>query len=181
MAGINIYFDIDGVLNRYGPLRSFPGQDPADPSADRWPAYTASGGLMSWPPEMITRINRMIAPDDVTPYWLTTWESEAGWFGSQVGLEGSADWTWLPAVGVDASGRWQKYASIRTHLAQTDPVFAVWLDDDLAHNRDARRWARRTGRVLALAPDGIEGLLPSQLARVERLVAAAHRTGRSPL
>lgn len=182
MSGINIYLDIDGVLNRYGPVRKGrSGLDPADPEADEWSAYTSSGGVLVWPPEMIVRINRLIAADDVTPYWLTTWESDAAVFGEQVGLEGSADWTWLPSVGISGDGRWQKYASIRDHVDQTDPVFAVWLDDDRAHEPDARRWARRTGRVYALAPEPMEGLRPSELTRVEELVAQAHRTGSSPV
>ncbi|MEE8870184.1 MAG: hypothetical protein SOH99_09235 [Acidipropionibacterium acidipropionici] len=51
MSGINIYLDIDGVLNRYGPVRKGrSGVDPADPEADEWPAYTSSGGVLVWPP-----------------------------------------------------------------------------------------------------------------------------------
>lgn len=182
MRSINIYLDIDGVLNRYGPVRrGGSGADPADPGEDEWSAYTSAGGVLVWPPEMVARINRMVAADGVTPYWLTTWESEASVFGEQVGLEGSGDWTWLPAIGTSGDGRWQKYASIHDHVDQTDPLFAVWLDDDLAHEPEARRWARRTGRVLALSPEPMEGLRPSQLTRIEELVAEALRTGRSPM
>ncbi|AXE38324.1 HAD domain-containing protein [Acidipropionibacterium virtanenii] len=182
MGGINIYLDIDGVLNRYGPVRrGRTGADPVDPDEDEWSAYTSAGGVLMWPPEMMARINRLLAAPEVTPYWLTTWESEAAVFGEQVGLEGSADWTWLPSRGLSADGRWQKFASIRDHVDQTDPIFAVWLDDDLAHESEARRWARRSGRVLAFAPEPMVGLRPSELARIEELVAEALRTGRSPM
>lgn len=167
--GVSIYFDIDGVLNLYGP-------DPREASPgdeDLWDSYRIQSMMVTYSPEMVTRLNEILARPEVTPYWLTTWEAEAGWFGQIVGLDGAQHWQWLPAMGVTPSGQWQKLASIRRHLRQTRPRAAVWFDDDLAVQIDARRWADRVGSIHAYAPEPRIGLRPSELDRVEKLIASA--------
>ncbi|WP_257477602.1 HAD domain-containing protein [Acidipropionibacterium jensenii] len=164
--GVNVYFDIDGVLNLYGPDPL--SQTPDD--QDLWSSYRSQSMMLTYSPEMIARINEILAIPGVTPFWLTTWEREAAWFGSQVGLTGAEEWQWLPAVGMTPSGQWQKFASIRSHLKVARPQLAIWFDDDLAIQSDARAWTDRLGAVHAHAPDPRIGLRPSEVDRMEELI-----------
>ncbi|MCI1747602.1 MAG: HAD domain-containing protein [Acidipropionibacterium sp.] len=167
--GVNVYFDIDGVLNLYGP-------DPHQASfgdEDLWESYRSQSMMVTYSPDMVARLNEILARPGVTPYWLTTWEAEAGWFGQIVGLDDAQHWRWLPAMGLTPSGQWQKFASIRRHLGQTHPRMAVWFDDDLAIQVEARRWAERAGSVHAHAPEPRIGLRPSEVDRLEKLIVSA--------
>ncbi len=169
--GVSIYFDIDGVLNLYGP-----DPRPAAPGdADLWDSYNGQSMMLTYSPDMVARLNEILARAGVTPYWLTTWENEAGWFGEHIGLAGAKEWPWLPAAGQTPSGEWQKFSSIRRHLRSTRPELAIWLDDDLATQDAARRWAARSGCVHAHAPQSRVGLRPSEVDRIEELVVRATR------
>lgn len=166
---INIYFDIDGVLNLYG-------RDPRPDSPDDqdlWGSYRSQSMMVTYSPDMVERLNTVLEDPEVTPYWLTTWESQAGWFGAHVGLRDAREWTWLPAVGMSSAGQWQKFASIRRHVRTTRPSMAIWFDDDLAIQDDARAWADRTGFVHAQSPEPRIGLRPSDVDRLADLVGSA--------
>jgi hypothetical protein len=84
-------------------------------------------------------------------------------FGTLIGLEGSEDWPVLEAV--KGTGRnWTKWNTIRRHFNATQPDVALWIDDYLALNRRALRWAKYAG-VLAWAPEGFHGITPSRLGQ----------------
>ncbi|MFK4298129.1 hypothetical protein ABH924_003290 [Arthrobacter sp. GAS37] len=163
----HLYLDIDGVLNAW--LRG-----PKSPSL--W-----DGGYefhQCWygeyvAPAMISRLNTLIAEHGITGHWLTTWMEAAPMFGSLIGLEGSESWPVLEAV--KGTGRhWSKWSTIRRHFNTTQPDAALWIDDDLALNRRALRWAKTAG-VLAWAPNGFHGITPAMLEDIEQALDTAAR------
>lgn len=158
----HLYLDIDGVLNAYE-------RHVVRDEFLRWPEYVAYGREYV-APAMIEALNGVIADYDVNVYWLTTWESGAGDFGKMIGLEGSESWPWLPALGHGHQG-WEKFDSIRRHVAQSLPDVAYWIDDDLLHEPEARVWAQQTG-VNWIAPHGLHGITPENIASMRASFSA---------
>lgn len=160
---VHLYFDIDGVLN---PYHHRPGA-----VADAWDDYRDPHFLVTTSPKMIARLNHIIATYDVRCFWLTSWEEQAPWYGQQVGLDGSDQWEWLPALSARASeGEWQKFDSIRQHIADTRPALALWMEDDLLADPAPAKWAEETPGVEAFVPDPSVGLSPLTLDRIEDLI-----------
>lgn len=158
---VHLYLDIDGVLNAYE-RRSI-----TIPSL--WDGGYTTVRWESWSPAMVAELNRIITEHGIVCHWLTTWESEAGAFGKLIGLDGSESWPWLPARsgGLDD---WQKFDSIRDHIAKTEPDLAFWFDDDLATEPDADEWASSHPRVYHFAPNGTHGITPSMLGDMEAIL-----------
>lgn len=162
---LHLYLDIDGVLNAYE-RHVVPGLDL------RWPEYVAHGREYV-APAMIHALNDLIADFDVKVFWLTTWERSAGAFGKKIGLKGSEHWPWLTATSYGPRG-WEKFDSIKRHVAATSPDVAYWIDDDLLHEPDARVWAQQSG-VQWIAPHGLHGITPENIASMRRTFKEARR------
>lgn len=160
---VNLYFDIDGVLN---PYHHRPGA-----VEDAWDDYQDPHFLITTSPKMIARLNHIITTYGVRCFWLTTWEEQAAWYGREVGLKGSEHWEWLAALPPRGSdGDWQKFLSIRQHIATTRPSLAVWMEDDLLVAPEPAQWAEETPGVEAVVPDPSVGLSPQALDRIEALI-----------
>lgn len=165
---VSLYLDIDGVLNAFvrhalpnyqslwegGYHQTYP---------DKKSIHTA--------PAMVAALNDLIAEHSIACHWLTTWEEDAPAFGEDIGLTGSGAWPVLAAC----SGRgsdWPKFTSIRDHVEATRPDVAIWFDDDLATEPDARAWAAQN-RVLAIAPGNLHGIEPAHLEAAREHIRAA--------
>lgn len=156
---VNLYLDIDGVLNAYErKITTLP---------SLWKDGYRQYGWEWVAPAMIDRLNWIIRHYGVAAYWLTTWEDMAPDFGQTIGLAGSKSWPWLKAMVSGVGSDWPKFTSIREHVAATKPDLAFWFDDDLAYEPSAQRWADEHPNVHAFAPTGTHGITPRMLADME--------------
>lgn len=155
----HLYLDIDGVLSPH---------PRAAPTS--WPDFRDETILLTYSPQMIRALTRVLIEHAVNPFWLTTWEDTAEWVGSKTGLTRQGEWPWLPALGFDEHGDWQKFATIRRHVAETGPDRVVWVDDQLAECREAVEWATEAG-VLAIAPDPKQGITPGHVKLMREYLA----------
>ncbi len=177
--------DVDGVLNAVD----------FSPDPRVWPDWQRGSAIadgrawpITWSPSVIGAVREWVALADVQ--WLTTWGHHAN--GS---LRTLLDLPELPVAGtytdVDApgragtpddapaahagiapaapdelTGRWWKFDIVR-RLVRADPARPlVWIDDDLAGQREIRHWMEREARCLLVAPTMSTGLRPDDLALV---------------
>jgi hypothetical protein len=177
-AGIDLVFDVDGVFNAFPPMAHRKGL----------PRYTLNWGWDCEPVEvdvigfpitysttLIERVHALVERPDVDAYWLTTWcENAPTDLCPRIGLNGQ-EW---PVLGVqDRLSRrpgWWKWPAIRRHVEGTSRR-VIWIDDDLAAEKDAQRWIERVndetpGRLLGIAPETHNGLTLALLDFIERWV-----------
>ena len=179
-----VLLDVDGVLNAIGGSRAW---------ADWRHGFATAEGRdfpITWSPSVVAAVRSWRDVADVQ--WLTTWGSDAN-----VSLRHLLDLPELPVAGtyddVDGpgiaqgdpnpqagahasvapaapdglTGRWWKFDVVR-RLVRAEPLRRlVWIDDDLAGQREVREWMRREARCLLVAPDPRSGLVPEHLRSVE--------------
>ncbi|GAB4100544.1 HAD domain-containing protein [Sinomonas halotolerans] len=163
---IHLYLDIDGVLNAEARALHRRAESPW-PGGYNVPApyYGATIAL-----DAVFALNRLIARYRIVGHWLTTWGPGAPQFGDYITLAGSDRWPVLATEDVSHSEEWQKFTSIRAHLAITRPDITIWIDDHLDREREAREWAEAAG-ILAVAPDPEWGIEPRHIDLLERHIA----------
>lgn len=139
MTDTDIYLDVDGVLNAVS-VR--------DPESWGWGGSNvvrANGFSIRYSPVAVERLNALAARPDVHMRWLTTWLNDAPQLlAPMIGLEGQG---W-PVLGQDEHddamrsgvGPWWKFSAVRRHF-ETTGHRAVWIDDDLGYDEQARGWA----------------------------------------
>ena len=182
-----VLLDVDGVLNA---VDSAP-----DPRV--WPDWqrgrAAAGGRqwpIAWSPSVVQAVLAWREVADVR--WLTTWGSlangalrellglpelpVAGAPGGPVegsGSDGAAGSlaSVTAAAPDELTGRWWKFDVVR-ELVRTEPARPlVWLDDDLAGQRDIRTWMTAQATCLLVSPTPRTGLRPDDLELVSRFLA----------
>ncbi|GAB2764622.1 HAD domain-containing protein [Sinomonas soli] len=174
----HLYLDIDGVLiadRREGPedLTTFRLGSHRQPAAPVW-----SGGYVSVPPHtwaqvapaMVETLNALIRRYGLQGHWVSSWSAEAPALGESVGLRGSGEWPVLEVAARTWGSRWSKLRVVRDHIAQARPAAAVWIDDQLRVQHEAKSWALHAG-VQAIAPDAVQGVSPKDLQVVEHYLA----------
>ncbi len=180
-----VLLDVDGVLNavtgRPDP-RVWPDWQRGRAAADgrQWPIV--------WSPSVVAAVREWRTLADV--HWLTTWGHHAN-----DGLRALLDLpelrvagTWAdvhlpapagntddgalahaavaPAAPDELTGRWWKFDVVRG-LVRAEPTRPlVWIDDDLAGQRDIRQWMERQARCLLVAPTMDTGMRPDDVAMV---------------
>jgi hypothetical protein len=189
-----VLLDVDGVLNAvaFAPdPRVWPHWRRGHAVADgkQWP--------ITWSPAVVAAVREWLSLADVQ--WLTTWGHDAN-----VGLRALLELPELPIAGtyadVDAplsagttddapaahagvapaardelTGRWWKFDVVR-RLVRSDPARPlVWIDDDLAGQRDIRGWMEREARCLLVAPTMSTGLRPDELSLIRGFLDDAQR------
>lgn len=175
-----LLLDVDGVLNALG-----------RPLSDVWPQWrtgraTAAGRSyeIAWAPEAVRRLLDWHEQDRVEVQWLTTWGHDANASlrhllempelvvaGTHDGpaAEGEPDAgadalaAVTPAARDELTGRWWKFDVVRALVHRQPGRRLVWLDDDLAGERDLRDWVRQAADCLPLAPSPLSGLRPDDL------------------
>lgn len=184
-----VLLDVDGVLNavtsRPDP-RVWPDWQRGRAAADgrQWPII--------WSPSVVSAVRAWQADADVQ--WLTTWGHHAnGGLRALLGLPelpvagtwadvnapqhaGSADdgavahAAVAPAAPDELTGRWWKFDVVRgvVHADPARPL--VWIDDDLAGQREIRQWMQRESRCLLVAPTMGTGLRPDDVTLVREFL-----------
>lgn len=191
-----LLLDVDGVLNAvamHPDPRVWPDWERGRAAADgrEWP--------ITWSPSVVAAVKEWTTLADVR--WLTTWGHHAN-----AGLRVLLDLPELPVAGtyaeVDApqhagtpdaapaahagvapaapdelTGRWWKFDIVR-RLVRAEPGRpVVWIDDDLAGQRDIRQWMEREADCLLVAPTMDTGLRPDDVALVRAFLDEGRRAG----
>ncbi|MGY3567932.1 HAD domain-containing protein [Sinomonas sp. RB5] len=167
---INLYLNVDGVL-----IAGRVGRRPEGVES-LWPGGYVVAHPYVWTqvsPAMIEALNVLIARHSIAGCWTTSWERKAPAFGEQTGLTGSGEWPVLE-VNEPVWTEWSKAAAVRNHIAATGPDAAVWIDDHLGVQPEAREWAEASG-ILTIAPDPVHGIEPRHLEAIEQYVAGLRR------
>lgn len=163
MDEVEVYLDVDGVINALGRGRS------------PWPEGSLrqrriNGFIITWSTDLIDRLNALAARPHVHFHWLTTWLSDAPqMLAPQIRLDG-ADW---PVVGADhhetvAYPDWWKLHAIREVISEDRR--AVWIDDDL-YEPKAKDWALTLGdRIMVVQPDPRVGIGPDMMSMIEEWI-----------
>ncbi|GGF42767.1 hypothetical protein GCM10011519_15810 [Marmoricola endophyticus] len=176
---VNLYLDVDGVLNAV----SLDTPDWGWPDAQ---LSTVNGYPIRWSTTMVARLNRLVAREEVTAYWLTTWGSDAAeLLAPALGLDATG-WSVLgeedreraiDTLALSGTAGWWKLQAVRSHLAPGTP--AIWVDDDLDRDPSAVRWAYEQPGLLPLSPSTSLALTPADLAAMEAHVDRVGGVGAS--
>lgn len=177
MGEVDVYLDVDGVLN------AVTSRDPDwgwSPRSVR--RQTIAGFPICWSAELIDRLNALAACPGVHFHWLTTWEHDAPQIlAGKIGLVGS-QW---PVIGTqeryskELTGGWWKLTALRDVASKDRRI--VWIDDDLIDS-SARAWASTLReRILLVQPDVRVGLTKDMMTGIEqwietgRIAASLHK------
>lgn len=177
---IDLVLDVDGVFNAFPPVSL--GRAGVGPIEWGWECEPTEVEVIKFPITystlLIERINALAERPDVTPYWLTTWLDRAPMdLCPALGLNG-AQW---PVLGTEdyhstINRSWWKFPAIKRHVEATDHR-VVWVDDDLAFDREAQAWVTTLNvddlghpRVLGIAPETHNGLTLAHLDLIEHWI-----------
>lgn len=179
-----LLLDVDGVLNALG--------RPLSAVWDDWQLGSATaqgrGYVIAWSPSVVRRLFDWHTAGTVELQWLTTWGHDAN--RSLRHLLGLPDLVVAgtydedddagepdpargalagvtPAARDELTGRWWKFDVVRRLVREQPGRRLVWLDDDLAAERDVREWVKREADCLPLAPRPVTGLSPDDLDVVQ--------------
>lgn len=157
---VSVYLDVDGVVNAFGPSG-------VTDWGSTWKIADAGILEVAFAPEAVDELNSLAGHPAVRFVWLTTWERMAPqYLCPAIGLKGQ-HWPVLSSQGWDEEPEWWKLVALRKDLAASGSNRFVWLDDQLAHQTDARSWAEyQQDRVLCVSPNPRTGLSRRDLAAV---------------
>lgn len=168
----DIYLDVDGVLNAVSP---------STPRSWGWgesECVTVNGFPIRYSPLLVERLNALAAREDVTVWWLTTWERDAATLlAPAIGLNGSA-WEVLGTdehYSKELADGWWKWHAVVDHFLSSG-TRAVWIDDDLGFDRKAQEWAAMhvaDGTLLTVSPATHRGLTVAEFDAIESWIAVS--------
>ncbi|MGN7200529.1 HAD domain-containing protein [Arthrobacter sp. SAFR-044] len=163
--GCTLYLDVDGVVCPFGP-------EGTTGWGSAW--QQADAGLLpvAFAAELVAGLNSLALTPGVRCVWLTSWEELAPlYLCPAVGLKGSG-WPYLSADGAAGGTGWWKLRAIQDDVENTGPDAVAWVDDQLAFEAEAQRWARFLGRrILTVSPHPRRGITPAELARIYAFLA----------
>ena len=169
-----VLIDVDGVVNALGVSLAW------DDWRDGHAVADERAFPIRWSPTVVSRVLGWTEVADVQ--WLTTWGHDANTSlrhllampeltvagthtdpDGQQSPEAAAHAQVTPAARDALTGRWWKFDVVR-RLVQREPGRpVVWLDDDLAGQRDVHAWMHAHTDCLLVAPDPGSGLTADQL------------------
>jgi hypothetical protein len=164
-VGRTLYLDVDGVVCPFGP------EGPTGWGSS-W-QHAAAGLLpVAFAAELVAGINALARTPGLRCVWLTSWEELAPqYLCPAVGLSGR-NWPYLAAEGPAAGTGWWKLRAIQADVETTGPDAVAWVDDQLAFEAEAQRWARILGRrILTVSPHPRRGITPPELDRIRSFLA----------
>lgn len=159
-----LYIDVDGVICPFGP-------EGTTAWGSAWERADAGLLPVAFAAELVAELNSLAAMESIRCVWLTSWEELAPqYLCPAINLQGGA-WPYLSADGAGSGTGWWKLRAIQDDIEATAPESAVWIDDQLAFEADARAWARLLGRrMLLVSPHPRQGMAPAELAKVRRFL-----------
>ncbi|MBP1136285.1 hypothetical protein JOE31_002517 [Arthrobacter sp. PvP023] len=160
MRNVSLYLDVDGVICPFG----------ASGNTDwgsRW--RTSDAGLLevTYAGELVESLNSLSITPGVRCVWLTSWEEMAPeYLCPAIGLAGRK-WPVLASDGLGGGDGWWKLRALQRDIEACAPDRAVWIDDQLDYEAEARAWASvLSGRLLLISPHPRRGLSPVELDAV---------------
>ena len=188
-----VLLDVDGVLNALAVDH---------PAWDDWQRGSAKAMGREWPIQwsatVAARVRGWLQLADVQ--WLTTWGHYANdGLHALLGLpqlvvagypgdEGATDATAASLAGVTAAardeltGRWWKFDVVRRAVTAEPGRPLVWVDDDLAGQRDLQQWVRdAVPDCLLVTPGSRSGLTVDDLDAVDAFLRQPRRSGSTPV
>ncbi len=168
-ADVDVYLDVDGVLNAVW----------AGSTAPNWGWVDVSlcterilGFPITWSAQLIDRLNALAERPHVHFHWLTTWFFDApNVLCDRIGLKGQG---W-PVLGAEDFGspralaEWWKLSAARA-AADGSGRRVLWIDDDLL-DRPALEWAETLGdRIMLVLPSTRVGITTDMMTAIEEWV-----------
>lgn len=156
---INIYLDVDGVLNAYS-------KNPPRTNTQwsgTWGHQMITGFPILWSFELIEEINALAKRDGIEVKWLTTWQdSAASELSPVLGLNGE-EWSFFETEDEDDLVNWWKLAAIKKDIEESSPDKVVWIDDDIPFEKNAVQWSQSLDiPILTVSPNSNHGLTKKQ-------------------
>lgn len=160
MGNVSLYLDVDGVICPFG----------ATGNTDWGSGWKSSdAGLLEvrYARELVESLNQLARTPGLRCVWLTSWEGMAPeYLCPAIGLAGQ-EWPVLVGDGLGAGDTWWKLQAIQKDIEASAPDRAVWIDDQLEYEQDARAWASFLGaRILLISPHPRRGLSRAELESV---------------
>lgn len=169
---VDLFLDVDGVINAVSP------RDDIEDIAARtgWRDYRRKrvlGYVITYSQEFIDRLNALAELPHVRIHWLTTWSQHAvDDLCPALGIEGT-EWVVLNQRDFDSFKQrvWWKLTAIRSMTSD----LALWIDDDLAFDREAREWIDENEHIVPVCPNTENGITEPQWRKVEEIAKITER------
>lgn len=162
---INIYVDIDGVLNSLS--KGAPRQNTM--WEGEWMREKIMGYWIHWSTELVKTINDLSLREDVTCKWLTTWqESAITEFAPIVNI--GHDWPFFTGETDNDHHNWWKFPVIQKDVEETQPDKFVWIDDDMSYVQEAWNWINDHPKGLGICPISVHGLTRKHLDTIVEFI-----------
>ncbi len=164
-----LLLDVDGVVNA---VTRQPGSFWSEwRTAKATPGNGDRGFTITWAPA-VAEFLRTLLDRGVEIVWLTTWGRWANEAISPL-LDLPKD---LKVAGepMDYAGEGWWKLPLAQHLWSKDQRPFIWIDDDLAYTREAKRWLATLPMTefLAICPSSAEGIHPRHIERIEVFLTA---------
>jgi hypothetical protein len=162
---INIYLDVDGVLNAVSrrPPRTNTGWE------GEWSDVNVLGFPILYSHEVVNHFNEFAQMDGVVVKWLTTWQEKAAQeLSPLIGINGQ-EWEVLYGDINDhwfTTGRWWKLEAIQNDIVKSKPDKVVWVDDDLGYDRSAQGWLADKDFIHVVSPNTNHGVTKKQISGI---------------
>ena len=165
----NIYIDMDGVLNA---ISTKPPKQNTQWYGD-WNTATVKGYPILWSTELIAELNTLSERGDVQFIVLSTWREEALTVLAPVlGLNTHGwDFIHVPDTSMFVYSAWWKLEEIQTHLEESKPEKAVWIDDDILYYQPAMDWGYSVSNLKIVCPHTPHGLSKPHLSGIIKFLA----------
>lgn len=160
MTNVSLYLDVDGVICPFGATG-------ATDWGSRWQISDAGLLDVTYAGELVESLNTLSRTPGLRCVWLTSWEEMAPeYLCPAIGLAGQ-EWPVLASDGLGSGESWWKLQALQRDIEASAPDRAVWIDDQLGYEVEARAWASILGtRLLLISPHPRRGLSRDELDAV---------------
>ena len=160
MMNVSLYLDVDGVICPFGATGT-------TDWGSRWQISDAGLLEVAYDGELVDSLNTLSIRPGLRCVWLTSWEEMApDYLCPAIGLAGQ-DWPVLASDGLGGGESWWKLRALQRDIEASAPDRAVWIDDQLDYEAEARAWASIIGtRLLLISPHPRRGLSRAELDAV---------------
>jgi len=143
VMNVSLYLDVDGVICPFGATGT-------TDWGSRWQISDAGLLEVAYAGELVESLNTLSIRPGLRCVWLTSWEEMAPDYLCLGGGES-----------------WWKLRALQRDIEASAPDRAVWIDDQLDYEAEARAWASIIGtRLLLISPHPRRGLSRAELDAV---------------